>query len=511
MKKLAPVLMIQGTNSDVGKSLIVTGFCRWFAQRGLRVAPFKAQNMALNSSVTIDGAEIGCAQYFQAEAARAQASALMNPILLKPEGDRNSQVVVLGKSQGTHGFRAYHEMKPALRHIILESLEELRATHDLVIIEGAGSPAEINLKANDLVNMFVALAVEAPVLLVGDIDRGGVFAALVGTLELLEPEERQRIVGFLINKFRGDPSLLRSGLDMLEERCGRPVLGVIPFAKNHGVAEEDSLALDRRPQRLRRSLDLIDIGIIRWPRLSNYDEFSSLESEEGVSLAFISEASDIEDADLVIMPGSKATISDLAWLREKGLDRALEKRLAAGRPVFAICGGYQMLGQRLYDPHGVETAAGSIAPGLGHLPTETHFAATKVTAQVSVQWLGSSWGLTASEKRFEGYEIHMGDVRTLDDTMPQPFLLQRQGQDHAEGAIAYNGALIGTLVHGLFENEAFRLSVVNHLRLGKGLAALDASRVSSRDQAYDRLADHLGQSCDMAAIARILKLENIVL
>lgn len=507
MTKLARVLMIQGTNSDVGKSLVVTGLCRWFAQRGLRVAPFKAQNMALNSSVTADGAEIGCAQYFQAEAARAPASALMNPILLKPEGERNSQVVLLGKSLGTHGFRAYHDMKPELRRIILESLHELRLKHDLVIIEGAGSPAEINLKANDLVNMFVALAVEAPVLLVGDIDRGGVFAALVGTLVLLEPAERDRIVGFLINKFRGDPSLLRDGLGMLEERCGVPVLGVIPFLRNHGLAEEDSLALDRRPQRLRTADDTIAIGIIRWPRMSNYDEFSSLEAEAGTSVCFTSDPRDILDADLIIMPGSKATVSDLQWLRERGLDQALRERLRRGLPIFAICGGYQMLGVRLFDPFGVETAAGSEIEGLGLLPIETHFEQVKVTAQVKAQLLSASWNIDTDHPAFAGYEIHMGAVRCLDAQAQRLFTVTREGERQEEGMIAENGALTGTLVHGLFENAVFRLNLLNRLRQARKLPPLEKTQVPSRDEAYDRLAAHFGDNCDMAALCRILNLE----
>lgn len=508
MEILAPVLMVQGTHSDVGKSLIVTGLCRWFAQRGLRVAPFKAQNMALNSAVTKDGAEIGCAQFFQAEAAKSEASALMNPILLKPEGERNSQVVLLGKSLGSHGFRAYHERKPELRRIILDCLLQLRKDYDLVIIEGAGSPAEINLKANDLVNMFIATSVKAPVLLVGDIDRGGVFASLVGTLALLEPEERDLIVGFIINKFRGDPSLLQSGLDMLEERCGKPVLGLMPHLKNHGLAEEDSLALERRPHRLHLSPDSIAIGIVRWPRMSNYDEFMSLEAEADTEVAFITNGRDIEAADLIIMPGSKATLADLQWLREQGLEGPLRRRLAAGKPIFAICGGYQMLGLKIHDPYGAESPHPCSVEGLGLLAIETHFARTKLTAQISARWQQPVWGFAEDHEAYAGYEIHMGEVRSLSSDGSAPFRLKRGDEERPEGAMAFDGQLIGTLIHGLFENVSFRLGVLNRLRRAKALPEHTTSQVVSRDLAYDRLAAHLGENCDMAAIVRILKLEN---
>lgn len=503
MSKLAPVLMIQGTSSNVGKSLLVTGLCRWFSNQGYKVAPFKAQNMALNSSVTPGGEEIGCAQYFQAEAAGVEPVAAMNPILLKPEGESVSQVILFGKVIGSFSFKSYHEMKPELRERIAEALLELRRTHDVVIIEGAGSPAEINLKANDLVNMFVAKACDAPVLLVGDIDRGGVFAALVGTMELLEPDEREHVAGFLINKFRGDPRLLSSGLSMLEVKTGRRVFGVIPYLKNHGLAEEDTLGLELRARRLRRSPDAIDIGILRWPRLSNYDEFNSLEREAGVNLAFIDEPEDIEAADLVILPGSKQTIPDLAWLLAQGRDAALRRRLARGGLVFAVCGGYQMLGRALYDVEGAENPRGTAVQGLGLLPHETHFLGTKVTRQVSARSLQDPWEL-GIESELQGYEIHVG--RISGSSYSPLFALETRDGSRSDGQVSPDGALLGTLVHGLFENVDFRLAVLNKLRRRKGLVPLATSQVPSRDAAYDELAAHVAAHCDMPAILKLMQL-----
>jgi adenosylcobyric acid synthase len=513
---LAPVLMIQGASSNVGKSLLVTALCRWFAHRGLKVAPFKAQNMALNSSVTFSGAEIGCAQFFQAEAAKVRATADMNPILLKPEGERTSQVIVLGKSMGSQGFRDYHEHKPQLRKVIAASLQRLRETHDLVIIEGAGSPAEINLKAHDLVNMFVALEAKAPVLLVGDIDKGGVFAALVGTLELLDPPERELVVGFVINKFRGDPSLLKSGLDMLENRTGKKVFGLIPYLNQHGIADEDSLALDTRASRLRRSLDGIDIGIVRWPRMSNYDEFNALERETETSVAFITQARDLLDADLLILPGTKATLSDLAWCRQQGLDLVIQERIRLGKPTMAICGGYQMLGQTISDPEGFEAPGGAIVPGLALIPRITRFEAQKITRQVHLTWHQAPWGLS-SEATLEGYEIHMGRVfSTQGEGEETPFELWPIGDSseralslrESEGYLSPDQSLLGTLVHGLFENQDFRLALLNSLRARKGLPLLETSRVPSRELAYDRVAEHVGVHCDMKSLLKLLQLEE---
>ncbi len=500
MKRPAAVLMIQGTSSNVGKSMMVTGLCRWFSNKGYKVAPFKAQNMALNSSVTPSGEEIGCAQFFQAEAARAVPSSAMNPILLKPEGESISQVVLRGQSIGTYSFRTYHGMKPELRIKIVEALDELRKSYDIVIIEGAGSPAEINLKANDLVNMFVAKACDAPVLLVGDIDRGGVFAAFVGTMELLEPDERERVAGFIINKFRGDPKLLSSGLEMLEAKTARRVFGLVPYLKDHGLPDEDSLGLERRPQRLRSGFEGVTIAILRYPRMSNYDEFHSLEREAGTELAYIEDPADIEAADLLILPGSKQTISDLAWLFSGGREEALRRRLAAGKPIMAICGGYQMLGAKLFDLEGAESPAGSTVSGLGFLDHETHFFGKKITRQVQVTWLHDPWQL-GIQVPLTGYEIHVGRISGA--ALP-PIFEVLGGETTSEGQAMSTAPLLGTMVHGLFENTVFRLALLNKLRGLKNLPLLTATEVMGRGESYDKLAAHIEANCDMQAILNLL-------
>src|ERR1700693_1016954 len=377
----ARTLMVQGTASSVGKSLIVAALCRIFHREGLSVAPFKAQNMALNSFVTPDGGEIGRAQAVQAEAAGIEPRVEMNPILLKPEGGMRSQVVVRGKPLGRMPWSEYQQLKPEFVRIVADSLHSLRAKHDLIIIEGAGSPAEINLAGQDLVNMHVAAEAEAPVLLVGDIDRGGVFAHLVGTMELLAPADRERVAGFLINKFRGDPALLATGLEFLRERFRIPVLGVIPYIERLRIADEDSVALEDRRNRRADGSGQIDIGVVRLPRISNYDDFLALGHGDRVTVRFVEEAGEIGAADLAIIPGSKSTVADLEWLIESGFARAIVARAHEGGLVAGICGGCQMLGERIDDPHRVESDEASVR-GLGLLPIVTRFAKTKVTAQV---------------------------------------------------------------------------------------------------------------------------------
>ena len=336
---LARTIMVQGTASSVGKSLIVTALCRYFAQRGLKVAPFKSQNMALNSFVTPSGHEIGRAQAVQAEAARVVPTADMNPILIKPEGDSRSQIVVLGKSRGSMSAREYQMLKPELRGTIGDSLRRLREAHDIVVIEGAGSPAEINLKAYEIVNMHVAKAADAPVLLVGDIDRGGVFAAFVGTLELLEPDERARVAAFVVNKFRGDVSLLRPGLDYLSGRTGIPVLGVLPYVPRLRIADEDSLALEDRRGRAPGGAERVDIAVVRLPRISNYDDFAPLEHEADVVVRFVERPDELAGADLVVLPGTKNTLGDLAWLRKSGMADVISRRAAAKGLGFGLSSG----------------------------------------------------------------------------------------------------------------------------------------------------------------------------
>ncbi|HMJ14631.1 MAG TPA: cobyric acid synthase, partial [Polyangiaceae bacterium] len=337
--------MIQGTASSVGKSLLVTALCRFFRREGVRVAPFKSQNMALNSAVTPDGFEIGRAQAVQAEAAGLEPAVEMNPILLKPEGESRAQVVVMGKPIGSMPALDYHAHKPRLKAIIADCLDKLRRQYELVIIEGAGSPAEINLKDRDIVNMHVARVADAPVLLVGDIDRGGVFAAFIGTLELLEPDERERVAAFIVNKFRGDVALLQPGLDFLTQRTGKPVLGVVPYVAKLRIADEDSVSLEDRVGRKRPGREQLDIAVVRLPRISNYDDVEALEHESGVVVRFVERPEEARGADLVILPGSKHTCSDLAWLRSTGIGHVIEERAQSSQPVLGICGGCQMLGE----------------------------------------------------------------------------------------------------------------------------------------------------------------------
>jgi adenosylcobyric acid synthase len=503
----APTLMVQGTASSVGKSLLVTGLCRLFRRAGLRVAPFKSQNMALNSAVTLDGLEIGRAQAVQADAAGIPATVDMNPILLKPEGDRRSQVVVLGKPIGSMSAAQYHEHKPQLSRVLAASLARLRADFDLVVIEGAGSPAEINLKSHEIVNMHVARLADAPVLLAGDIDRGGVFAAFVGTLELLEPDERARIAAFIVNRFRGDLALLEPGLRMLSERTARPVLGVVPYVPNLRIADEDSVSLDHRAARCRPPPDELDIAVVRLPRISNYDDVEPLEHEAGVTVRFVDRAPDLAGADLVILPGSKNTTSDLAWLRASGLAEAITARAAAREPILGVCGGCQMLGEVIDDPHGVESPDPRVV-GLGLLPLATRFARDKRTAQVVARVATPSF-LTAGVDLLgpvAGYEIHMGVV---EPTRPAPCafdLSSRNGRaaDARDGAIAAGGAIAGTMLHGLFENDALRAATLAGLRARRGLRApTGAPRIPTRQAEYDRLEAAVRASLDPELLWRI--------
>lgn len=499
----AATLMVQGTASSVGKSLLVTGLCRLFHQAGLRVAPFKSQNMALNAAVTLDGLEIGRAQAVQADAAQIAASADMNPILLKPEGDRRSQVVVLGKPIGSMTAADYHAYKPRLSQVIAGALARLRAAYDLVVIEGAGSPAEINLKASEIVNMHVAELAGARVLLVGDIDRGGVFAAFVGTLALLEPDERARVAAFVVNKFRGDLALLEPGLRMLRERTGTPVLGVVPYLADLRIADEDSLSLADRARRRRPpsgAEPMIDIAVVRLPRISNHDDVEPLEHEPGVTVRFVDHPADLAGADLAIVPGSKSTVADLAWLRASGLADAIVARARAGEPVLGLCGGCQMLGETIEDPGGIESPAGSAA-GLGLLPLATRFAHDKRTAQVRARAGGASLltgGAPPGAAPVLGYEIHMGRVTAIRPCPPAFHVEMRNGcaADARDGAVAGDGAIVGTMLHGIFDNDAVRTATLAALRARRGLPAPPPHSIPTRTAAYDRLAAALRASLD---------------
>jgi adenosylcobyric acid synthase len=507
---MCPALMVQGTASSVGKSLLVTALCRYFQQQGLRVAPFKSQNMALNSAVTPTGGEIGRAQAVQAEAAGVEPTVEMNPVLLKPEGESRSQVVVLGRPLGSMSAAEYHAYKPELRRVIAECLEALRARYDLLVIEGAGSPAEVNLRDRDIVNMHVARAVDARVLLVGDIDRGGVFAAFVGTLELLEPEDRARVAGFVINKFRGDVGLLAPGLDFLRARTGLPTLGVLPYLPRLHVADEDSLALDDRRRRARPGGDVLDVAVVRLPRISNHDDFQPLEHEPGVSLRFIDGPDDLSSADLAVLPGSKCTVSDLAWLRATGLADVLVARARRGAPVLGVCGGCQMLGVVIEDPHEVESPHAQVE-GLGLLPLRTRFAREKTTAQV-VARIGRAAFLGDPARDREvvrGYEIHMGAVEPVGSAAPAFYILARNGRETSavDGAVSDDGTVVGTMVHGLFTNDTVRDALVTTLRARRGLPPLaDRAAAPPHEAEYDRLADTVRAYLDVNALARLARL-----
>ena len=512
--RLAPVLMIQGTSSSVGKSLLVTGICRALTRQGLRVAPFKAQNMSLNSHVTRDGGEIGVAQAIQAEACKIEPSIDMNPILLKPEAEKRSQVVVNGKVIGAMSAMQYHGIKPQLRGQILESLTRLRQSYDVVIVEGAGSPAEINLKEHDLVNMFVARSVGAPVIIVGDIDRGGVFAAFVGTLELLTPDERKLVKGFIVNKFRGDIELLRSGLTFLEDHTGKAILGVLPHLDHLKIGDEDSVALDDKPKHLSLETGKLNVAVLRYPRISNYDEFNALENEERVHVAYVKDALDIWNADLVILPGSKSVISDLNWLRANDLDQVIAERLAAGRPIMGICGGYQMLARSIYDPF-LSEATSEYADGLDLVPFDVTFHKEKVTCRVDVlvtafEVHGASAAPTgASRLNVKGYEIHMGDLTPIGaDTGTSLLRIVRRGSQPvnvSEGYIRGDGLIRGTLVHGLFHDSRYRASLLTWLQSRAGHEERSQCVATGKiEDPYDRLADAVVKHIDMNKIGELL-------
>lgn len=496
----AQVLMVQGTASSVGKSLIVTALCRILRQDGLRVAPFKAQNMSNNSYVTASGGEIGRAQVAQAEAAGIAPEVAMNPILLKPESDRRSQVVLMGRPYCTARAGEYFHLKRDLWPHVVAALDELRERFDAVIIEGAGSPAEINLREGDIVNMRVARYARSPVLLAGDIDRGGVFAHLAGTLLLLEPEERNLVRAFAINKFRGDPNLLKPGLRMIEERTGIPVAGVIPYLSNVGVADEDAVALDGHSA---REQGLLDVAVARLPHISNFDDFDPLEREPEVRLRYVSSAAHLGRPDLIVLPGSKATVADLEWLRASGVASAIERLAATGTAVIGVCGGFQMLGRRVLDHAGVESTCPEVS-GLGLLPVETDFAQQKTTHQARAR-VYARRGLLAGAggMEIEGYEIHMGQS---DASADAPLVIeQRSGQRcHApDGALSTDGWILGSYLHGLFANDELRATVLRNLAARKGVT-LAAGATLDKEGAYDRLATHVRAALNMELVAQLL-------
>ena len=503
--RLAACLMIQGTGSGAGKSLLATAFCRLFARAGYRVAPFKSQNMALNAAVTAEGGEIGRAQAAQAEAAGVEPTIDMNPILLKPEGDLCAQLVIRGAAATRVDFTTYQRMAPDLLTVAGESLGRLRAAHDLVVIEGAGSPAEINLAATEIVNMRIARLAQAPVLLVGDIDRGGVFAALVGTLALLEPHDRARVAGFLVNRFRGDRRLLEPGLEMLTARTGVPVLGVVPFIPERLVPAEDSLDLAQIAGATRDAV--IDIAVIGLPRIANFDDFEPLADEPGVRVRFVHAAYELAAADLVIIPGTKTTVADLAWLHANGLAVAIRELAASGRPVLGVCGGYQMLGERVADPDGLEGEPAMI-DGLALVPVTTVFAGAKRTVRVRGRVVAPRGLLApAAGREISGYEIHVGRTEPAGD--PAFAITARGGApvDARDGAVSADGVVTGTYLHGLFTNDDLRGAILREVAVRAGRTP-DPRWGSARPAMarYDRLADIVADAVDVPAVAKLVGL-----
>jgi len=512
----ARTIMLQGTASDVGKSIVTTALCRILKQDGWKVAPYKSQNMALNSYVTLDGKEIGRAQGVQAEACEVAATTDMNPILIKPMKEMNAQIVVHGKPYTQLSARDYRsEFLPFAKTTVVAALERLRAEYEVVVIEGAGSPAEINLKQNDIVNMNLAAWAEAPVLLVADIDRGGVFASLVGTLELLEPHERVRVKGFIINKFRGDLSLLQPGLDWLEERTGIPVVGVLPYLPNIDIEQEDSVVLDAYKGKALGDNEgyELDIAVIRYPRISNFTDIDALVAEQDVRVRYVQSLAELGTPDGIILPGTKNTMDDLRFLRESGLADAIltfahvhEDEGHSSCDIVGICGGYQMLGEQLLDPHGVEVEAGAEALGLSLLPLQTTFYAEKKTERVQgvIDCSQLQWG-QGSGTAITGYEIHMGQTIRLDGKKESVYPLFQMSDHRAEGLASANGQVWGTYLHGVFHNDVFRRQWLNQIRTRKGLRAIeDIVPFADRQQlAFDRLADETRNSMNIALIYEI--------
>lgn len=496
---MARCIMVQGTCSNAGKSLLCAALCRIFRQDGYTVAPFKAQNMALNSFITADGLEMGRAQAVQAEAAGIAPDVRMNPILLKPTSDTGSQVIVNGVSQGERTARAYWGSKRSLLPVVRQAYDSLAAAYDIIVIEGAGSPAEINLKQDDIVNMGLAALVDAPVLLVGDIDRGGVFAALYGTVKLLEQDEQARIRGLIVNKFRGDIEILRPGLAQLTALTGKPVVGVVPYGR-FDIDEEDSLSarLDER------CADApVKVAVVRLPRLSNFTDFSALSRVDGVGVYYADQPKQLADADLVVLPGTKSTLADLKWLRESGIEARILQLHAAGTPVFGICGGYQMLGQTVADPENAE--GGGAMRGMGLLPVDTVFRARKTTAQATGR-IGTVHGALAalSDVETAGYEIHMGETTLRAGALPLQTL--RRGQSEIlDGCQAEN--VYGTYLHGVFDapGVAARLAGALAARKGVTLGAAAQDEAVYRQAQYDKLADTVRNALDIKLIYRILE------
>lgn len=487
---MAKNIMIQGTMSNVGKSLLTAALCRIFKQDGYRVAPFKSQNMALNSFITKDGGEMGRAQVVQAEAAGIEPDVRMNPILLKPTTDVGSQVIVAGQVQGNMKAMEYYRKKREYIPAILNAYNSLAQEYDIIVIEGAGSPAEINLKQQDIVNMGMAELVDAPVLLVGDIDRGGVFAQLYGTIALLEESERSRVKATVVNKFRGDRAILEPGIQTLEQLCGVPVAGVVPYT-HLDIDDEDSLT-----QRFERSNQqkLIDIAVIRLPRISNFTDFAPFEQYPNVSLRYVESVAELGKPDLIFIPGTKSTIADLQWLRQCGLEACIQKAASAGTLIFGVCGGYQMMGNSIYDPQQVEAAGVTQINGMGLLAMDTLFEGQKIQRQTAGTFAGIEGRLsTLNGCSYTGYEIHMG--RSQNELPP----------------VQGHGTIYGTYIHGVFDEPGISDRILQAICAHKGVRFADLGTFDlkkHKERQYDLLADAVRSGLDMELIYRILNQQN---
>jgi len=495
----AKTLMVLGTMSSAGKSLFVTGLCRLYARRGWRVVPFKAQNMSNNAAVC-SGGEIGRAQAIQAYAAGVAPSVMMNPILLKPESDQRSQVVVLGKVWGRTSAGEYYGRKEALWETVAQSLDALRNEAEIVFIEGAGSPAELNLSDFDVVNLAVARYAKSPCLLIGDIDRGGIFAQLLGTFWLLDKEDQALIKGFVVNKFRGDLSLFRAGIDILEQRSGLPVLSVLPYLHNHGIADEDAAGL---ADHLAGGHGNVDIAVIWLPHISNFDDFDPLRMETDVRLRFVRGVEELGQPDVVILPGTKNTIADLTWLNTCGLSDAIKRLYRAGAQVVGICGGYQMLGTAVHDPRHIESSQDK-TPGLGLLESNTLFDAQKTVTRSRARVVATNgFWRDLHGHNLEGYEIHMGKTDSRDALLE---IVTREGApvSSCDGSTSPDGSVFGTYLHGLFDNDNLRRCWLKSL----GAQPVERSFVEYRNSAFDRLAEVIADSIDIERLDSIIFDEN---
>ncbi len=501
--------MVQGTGSSVGKSLVTTALCRIFSQDGYRVAPFKAQNMSLNAGVTPDGLEMGRAQVVQAEAAGIAPSVDMNPVLLKPEADDRSQLVVMGRPTGVLDSVDYPSRKARLWDVVTSALDRLRSHYDIVVVEGAGSPAEINLRQGDIVNMEVALYARAPVLLVGDIDKGGVFASLYGTVMLLDQADRSMIGGLVINKFRGDISLLEPGLGQIEELTGLPVLGVIPYCQEIYIPEEDAVQAARMEGASGKSTGLLDVAVVALPHISNFDDFDPIARELDVTLRYARGADELGTPDLVIIPGTKTTVEDLRSLRESGMAQAVSRLVRTGTAAMGICGGYQMMGAVISDPLGVESNITS-EPGLGLLDVQTRFAMEKTTTRVTAEVTFDAGLLEgAGGLRFDAYEIHMGDTRPNeasggDGVNPAVLVGGASTNERVIGLASVDGWVLGTCTHGFFADTRIRRLVLGNVARRKGVELQFDEDTFSQSREFDKLAALVRRSLDMGRIGAML-------